>query len=214
MFRRIATALVLRNWHVTDDANKMLVMRHELFRHIEIEMFVPPSRLQPALEFMVQLLKHFDGDANALDATARAALDDLGLKAALDDNCGTYTHHYPICIRRVLADDTLISMTSGSDEPRYAISFISYARPADRQGFYAFADVLCRATTALFGARPHWGKVCPLTPTAAENLYPQLSKFCDICRHYDPDGVFQNEWLNRTLFDEKAAATTPVSRPS
>lgn len=214
MFRRIAATMVIRDWHVIDDANKMLVMRHELFRHIEIEVFVPQSRLQPAVDLIVQLLKHFDGDRAAFSAPTRNALDGLGLKELLDNNCGTYTHHYPVCVRRVLPDDTLISMTSGSEEPRYAMSFISYAEPCGREGFLAFADALCRACGALFGARPHWGKVCPLTSAEAERLYPKLPQFRDICRRHDPDAAFQNDWLKQTLFDEAASATTPASRPS
>jgi FAD/FMN-containing dehydrogenase len=214
LFRRIAAATVIRGWRAVADANKMLVMRHELFRHIEIEMFVTESRLQQAVDLIVQLLKHFDGNRNALSAAARTELDTLGLKDLLDRNCGTYTHHYPVCFRRVMPDDTLISMTSGCEEPSYAISFISYARPDDRQGFQAFAEVVCRATVALFGARPHWGKVCPLTAAEAEQLYPQLPQFRDICRRYDPAGRFQNDWLARMLFDEQSSATTPTSRPS
>ena len=35
----------------------------------------------------------------------------------LDELRGMYTHHYPICIRRVLPDDTLISMTAMVAEP-------------------------------------------------------------------------------------------------
>jgi len=206
LFHRIAAAMVIRNWRVTDDANKMLVMRHELFQHVEIEMFVSQSLLQPAVDLIVQLLKHFDGDRKALSSSVRTALYKLGLKPLLDSNVGAYTHHYPICFRRVLRDDTLISMTSGSDEPRYAVSFISYALPSDRSGFNVFAEVLSRAMIELFGARPHWGKVCPLSPAEAERLYPQLPKFRAICGRYDHAGIFQNDWLRQTLFAEQTAA--------
>jgi hypothetical protein len=213
LFRSIAAATVIRGWRAVDDASKMLVMRHELFRHVEIEMFVTESRLQSAVDLIVQLLKYFDGNRTALSAQARAGLVTLGLNDLLEKNCGAYTHHYPICFRRVLPDDTLISMTSGS-EPCYAISFISYARLGDRQGFQAFAEVACRATGALFSARPHWGKVCPLTPIETEQLYPQLPQFREVCRRFDSAGRFQNDWIARTLFDQPPSVTTPASRPS
>jgi hypothetical protein len=35
LFRKVAPRLVIKNWQVSDDANKMLVMEHELFQHIE-----------------------------------------------------------------------------------------------------------------------------------------------------------------------------------
>ena len=53
---------------------------------------------------------------------------------------------------------------------------------------------------ALFDARPHWGKVCPLTPTEAERLYPLLKEFRSICQAADPEGVFRNDWVESILF--------------
>ena len=133
----------------------------------------------------------------------------LGFAREIDDHCGTYTHHYPICVRRVLPDDTLISMSSGGTEPYYALSFISYAGPADRKGFLNFADVLSRATGTMFDARPHWGKICPLTAMEAARLYPQLPKFREIVRRDDPGGVFRNDWIKRTLFAETPENLVP-----
>ena len=51
-----------------------------------------------------------------------------------------------------------------------------------------------------FGARPHWGKYCPLSAAEAERLYPRLGKFREICRRYDPRGQFRNDWTAETLF--------------
>jgi hypothetical protein len=192
--------MVIRNWRVVDDADQQLVMEHELFQHIECEMFVVRSRLKESLELIVQLLKYFDGDRDALDAPTRDALRRLNLLEDVDANCGTYTHHYPICIRRVLPDDTLISMSAGNTEPCYAISFISYERRGDRAAFMAFSRVLCRLLGDLFDARPHWGKVCPLTSAEAAALYPALPKFREVCREFDSGGVFRNEWVERVLF--------------
>ncbi|MEX0641147.1 MAG: FAD-binding protein [Pirellulales bacterium] len=202
LFRDVVPRLVIQNWNVIDDSHKMLVMEHELFRHIECEMFVSRSRLVEAIGLVVQLLEYFDGNAGAICAATREQLEQAGVWTGIERGCGSYTHHYPICIRRVLPDDTLISMTSGSKEDYYALSFISYTDPVDRQGFLAFAEVLCRTLGTLYGARPHWGKVCPLSAAEATRLYPQSPRFREICRQFDPRGVFRNTWLARTLFGE------------
>ena len=139
----------------------------------------------------------------------------MDLLCDVERQSGSYTHHYPICLRRVLTDDTLLSMTGGSTEPHYAVSFISYARLNDREGFRAFAEIMTRAMGAMYDARPHWGKICPLSAAEVERLYPQLPRFREIVRGSDPEGVFRNDWLNRTLFaDSTAAQFTPTSRPS
>ena len=124
---------------------------------------MPRSRLVEAADVVVQLLKHFGGEPAALDAKTREQLQGMDLLCDVERQSGSYTHHYPICLRRVLTDDTLLSMTGGSTEPHYAVSFISYARLNDREGFRAFAEIMTRAMGAMFGARPHWGKICPLT---------------------------------------------------
>jgi hypothetical protein len=129
----------------------------------------------------------------------RDRLRALGLEGELDALLGTYVHHYVICVRRVLPDDTLISMTSGDQQPRYALSLISYARPHRRKSFFAFADFLARSMAALFNARPHWGKVCPLDAAAMEKLYPGLGSVREVCRRLDPGRSFANEWTARVL---------------
>ena len=210
LFRRVAARLVIMNWKVVDDSSKMLVMEHELFGHIECELFVTKSRLVEAIELVRQSLKYFDGDLDAFDANYRDLLRNANLLGQLDDQCGKYTHHYPICIRRVLPDDTLISMTAGAIEPSYALSFISYARPAERQGFFAFAEFMTQAMGVLFDARPHWGKICPLTANDAARLYSQLPEFCRTAGEFDEAGVFRNEWISRVLFPNE----TPDTRAS
>ena len=93
-------------------------------------------------------------------------------------------------------------MARGGEEPSYALSFISYARPAERGGFLEFADFLAQSTSRLFDARPHWGKICPLDAATVAALYPELPKFRAICREFDPHGCFRNRWTAKILFDE------------
>jgi len=45
-FKRVLPFTILRQWKVVDDSHAMLTMEHELFRHIEIEVFVQRSKLQ------------------------------------------------------------------------------------------------------------------------------------------------------------------------
>jgi FAD/FMN-containing dehydrogenase len=198
-YRWILRRIVVYRWRVVDKSQSMLTMEHELFRHIEIEMFVTRDRLPEALQFVRELMDYFDKPHAVLNKRWHEPLAKLGLLDLLRQNAGTYTHHYPVCIRRVLSDDTLISMASGECESWYAISFISYARRNNRAGFMAFANVLASSMVALFGARPHWGKVFPVDATAVAALYPRLPEFRRICAECDPAHAFANPWTASLL---------------
>ena len=138
-----------------------------------------------------------------MEPETRRRLDALGIADEFNALRGSYTHHYPICVRRVLPDDTLLSMSSGTSsrasEPYYALSFISYSRPTAREDFLGFARFLSRSMGALFGARPHWGKICPLSRSDADRLYPQIQAFRELARRWDPEGRFQNRWTSELL---------------
>ncbi len=43
--------------------------------------------------------------------------------------------------------------------------------------------------------RPHWGKVNKLGADELHGLYPDLKRFLEIRKQYDPDNVFMNSWL-------------------
>lgn len=161
-FRRIAPWVVIQRWKVVDKSQDMLTMEHELFRHIEIEICVKRSRLAGSIAFVTELIKHFDGDEAAFSSSTRKELETLGLWDDLEERRGSYTHNYQICVRRIFPDETLMSMASGTDEPYYSISFISYARPSGRHGFQSFAESLSRTMAALFDGRPHWGEGLPI----------------------------------------------------
>jgi hypothetical protein len=175
----------------------MLVMEHELFKHLEIEIFVPSSQVRRAAEFVRHVLTAFDNKAAVIPEETSSALKQIGMYEALLRRRGTFTHHYPIAFRRVVPDETLISMSSGSDEPYYAISFITYVEPRER--FIELASFLAHSMTALFGARPHWGKYFPLSSVETERVYPHLEEFRRLCRKTDPHGVFRNEYTDRVL---------------
>ena len=199
VFRRIVSAFLIRKWKVTDRSSSMLVMKHEAFRHIEIELFVPRDQLPDALRFTQEVIKVADGKESTLSADNQRRIDELGMQEDLDGLHDQYCHHYPICVRRVIPDDTLISMASGGNQDWYAVSFISYARPKRRAGFSLFARFMARSMSQLFQARPHWGKICPLEASELTSLYPRFDSFRTVCNSLDPQGVFQNEWTTALL---------------
>jgi hypothetical protein len=196
-YRHVASALIVKNWTVVGDSDRMLVMEHELFKHLEIEIFVPASHVRQAAAFVQAVLEIFDGQSTAIPPEISSALKRVGLYQELLKKRGTFTHHYPIAFRRVLPDDTLISMSSGTTEPYYAISFITYVEPRDN--FFGLAAFLARSMTALFSARLHWGKYFPLSNTDIESAYPHLQEFRETCRKTDPDGVLRNAYTDRAL---------------
>jgi len=207
-FRRIVPWFVIRKWRVVDSSERTLVMEHELFRHIEIEIFVRRDRLPGTIAFVREILATFAGDTAAVSPETRERLREFAMADELEAAAGAYQHHYPIAVRKILPDDTLISMAAG-DEPVYSISFISYARPSDREGFFRFARFLAKSTASLFGARPHWGKHCPLDHSELAALDPRLPEFRKICRTFDPQGVFRNAWVDEKLGFADDAAGEP-----
>ena len=205
-FRHLIPSLVIRNWKVTDRSSSMLVMKHDAFRHIEIELFVRRDRLANALEYAQEVIKVAGGEKDALPKNNQRRIEEIGLQEDLIGLHDQYCHHYPICVRRVLPDDTLISMSCGTKEDWYALSFISYEKPARRAGYFLFANFMARSMSRLFQARPHWGKVCPLDANELESLYPKFDSFRAICNTFDSEGVFRNFWTKTLLKEDPPAS--------
>ncbi len=207
LYRSVVPHIVPRSWTVVDRADRQLTMNHDLFRHIEIELFVVGAHLRSALAYLESLLRFLAGDGKLTDQAAQV-LEESGLLSRAEALADSYTHHYPICVRKVEPERTLISMGAGFDGPRYAVSVISYAHPARREPFLRVAEVLAGSMGHAFAARPHWGKLCPLGPGQADRLYPRLPQFRDLCRANDPSGRFRVGWAERILgFD----GSTPAS---
>jgi FAD/FMN-containing dehydrogenase len=199
-FRHILGWLVPQRWKVVDRSDRQLSMGHELYRHIETELFVTRAQLPAALTYVKTTLQHAAGEAVTLDQSVEGFLRDKNLDTDWNELRGQYTHHYPLCVRKVLGDDTLISMASG-DEAWYAISLVSYAAVDQRQSFFAVTAFLTRTMAQLFGARPHWGKHCPIDPALVPSLYPRLGEFREIADRFDPTRQFANLWLRQTLLN-------------
>jgi hypothetical protein len=100
-FRHVLSRLILKNRTVIDHDSKMLVMENELFRHLEIEIFVPGSQLRPAATFVRSTLELFDCETAIPSAELAAALQEIGMLDELMQKRGTFTFHYPITFRRI-----------------------------------------------------------------------------------------------------------------
>ncbi len=210
-YRHVLSLLIVKNQTVVDASERMLVMEHELFKHLEIEIFVPARNVRPASQFVCTVLAVFNGESAAIPDNISLALQEMGMFEPLRQQRGSFTHHYPIAFRRILPDDTLISMSSSAGEVYYSISFITYVEP--RESFFQMASFLARTMTALFDARLHWGKYFPLDYEDIKNAYPHMDDFRRICRQIDPNGVFRNEFVNRVLgflsMDRKVGTKQP-----
>ncbi|MFN7730343.1 MAG: FAD-binding protein, partial [Pirellula sp.] len=57
VFRWIAPAFVIQNWRVVGPSSQQLIMEHEMFRHIELELFVQRHQLPPAMAYLRKALE-------------------------------------------------------------------------------------------------------------------------------------------------------------
>ena len=183
-----------------DDAAQVLTMGHHYFRHEEMEIFVAESRLREALDVLRCATEVFAHQEDRLvPAAMETKLRALGLYSELLQHRGTYIHHYPFLLRRVLPEDTLLSMASAAEEPYYSMSVFTYHQPGKRQAYYTFCSWLARCLTGLVSSRLHWGKHFPLGVAETARVYPHLEAFKQVCRHTDPGGVFRNGYTERVL---------------
>jgi xylitol oxidase len=53
---------------------------------------------------------------------------------------------------------------------------------------------------APFGVKPHWGKLFTIPPATLQSRYAKLSAFRELANHYDPEGKFRNDFINRNVF--------------
>ena len=183
---------------IVDYADRLLMMRDDLFRHVEMELFVSPDRLPEAVDFVEGVLRFCAGEVPENFGAISQIVACHGDTKALAGLKGSYVHHYPITFRKVLKDNTMISMTSGGDA--YAVSFISYRRNTD--SFEAVMGFLASIMARAFDARPHWGKLLPLDASEIERLYPRLLEFRACCEAYDPKGALRNRFVGRKMWPQ------------
>jgi FAD/FMN-containing dehydrogenase len=198
-YRTFLPRFIERKRSVLDFSENAITLHHDIFQHLEMEAFVPRRNIHHAVNLIHHITSVFAGLAEDVPEGAADELQRIGKLETLASYKGSYTHHYPIYFRRILPDDTLISMTSSSSEAYYSISFFTYLKPESRQRFYELADFVARCLTQLYDARLHWGKYFPLTNEEVEGQFPNLPEFRQICDKVDPNGVFRNAYAERVL---------------
>nr|WP_264295160.1 D-arabinono-1,4-lactone oxidase [Microbispora sitophila] len=94
-------------------------------------------------------------------------------------------------IRTIAADDLWLSPSQGRDTVAFHFTWIKDAA--------AVTPVLTAIEECLapFDARPHWGKLFTLPADVLRSRYERLDDFAALTRHYDPRGVFANEFVER-----------------
>ena len=166
------------------------------------------------MSFVTQTLMvagHERKEARPCDPRFEVQLTQAGCGNELIAITGIYCHHYPICVRKILLDDTLISMASlgidrgngnnshTTEEPWYSITLTNFMRRDQRQAFVEVVTFMAKNMAKLFDARPHWGKLCPLTAGEMRELFPNLERFQQQCDIADPNGQFRNDWTEAVV---------------
>jgi L-gulono-1,4-lactone dehydrogenase len=182
-----------------DDSEHILTSYHYLFRHEEMEIFVSEADLSRTLRFLRASIELFADTGTVFPEEFRAVLADTGSDEVIAAKRGRYVHHYPLFCRRVLPDETLVSMTASVDEPMYSISIFTYDRPGRRDAYDAFCSFLAHSLLKLVNARLHWGKHFPFEHADIARLYPRLEEFRALCVAHDRNGVLRNGYTARVL---------------
>jgi xylitol oxidase len=53
---------------------------------------------------------------------------------------------------------------------------------------------------APFDACPHWGKLFTTSPTELKRVHKKMPQFVELCKRFDPQGKFRNQFLNQNIF--------------
>lgn len=197
-YRYLFPGLMLTGTRCTDRMDRVLLMHHQVYRHVETELFVRESRVREAMGLVRAVLEFAAGQADGLAEPFSSQVREAEISEGLNDLAGVYVQHFPVTLRKILPDDTMISMAAGDDEPWWAISLITY-RTLNLDGFEATMAWLATAMAELYDARPHWGKHNPLGQETLERLYPELPAFRRVCATIDPEGRFRNRYAVEKL---------------
>ena len=99
-----------------------------------------------------------------------------------------------VCEVRTFAADTLwLSGAYGTDAVGLHFTWLKKQPEVEE-----LLPVL-EAALAPFAARPHWGKLFAADAVALERVYPRLPDFRALAARLDPDRVFVNDFVERTV---------------
>jgi len=195
--KAVLPRLFLPGSQTIDTPERVLARRKDLFQHTEMELYIPSSHLRAAVYLTQELLQVLAGERESVSPETAFSLREIGLLDILFTLRGRYQLHSPVLFRRVLPEDTLISMTGNAQETYYTVSFFDYHKPPE--AFFEAAGFIAQVFNLMYGAFPHWGKYFPLENNDIEMLFPELDQFRSICHAVDPDGVFLNDFARRVL---------------
>lgn len=102
------------------------------------------------------------------------------------------TVSFPIEVRCGAADDVPLSPAYGRETAYIAVH--RYVREPHAEYFGVVEEVLQAA-----GGRPHWGMMHTLRAPQLRELYPKFDEFVALRDRVDPDRVFDNSYLERSL---------------
>ena len=97
-------------------------------------------------------------------------------------------------VRTIAADNLGLSMANG----RASVAIHFTWKPDWDAVRILLPDI--EAALRPFEPRPHWGKLFTMSPDELRSRYPRLPDFVDLANRLDPDGVFRNDFVNRSLF--------------
>ena len=97
-----------------------------------------------------------------------------------------------ICeLRTIAADELWLSPAYGRD------SFALHFTWTSDMAAVIPALTAIEEQLAPFDARPHWGKVFPMSPDVVRTRYQRLPDFSDLVARFDPAGKFRNAFVDR-----------------
>jgi L-gulonolactone oxidase len=99
---------------------------------------------------------------------------------------------FPIEVRFAAADDVWMSTANGRETAYVAVH--QYHRRDHREYFDA-VEAIARAVDG----RPHWGKMHSRTAADLRPTYTHFDEFCAVRDKYDPQRVFDNDYLRQVL---------------
>jgi hypothetical protein len=199
-FEKTVPKMLNASWKVADRSKEVLALHHELYRHIEMELFVPPKYLSEVVYDVKGIIEFFAGRTKDFPRDLHEKIHNAGMDVDIQKLQGSYVHHYPLFFRKILPDKrTMLSMTGKKNEHRYSMSFFTYTK-SQQQAFFRMADFIANLLFHTYDVIPHWGKYFPLKAADIRKHYPQLKRFKEICNELDPNGVFVNDYTKRVLF--------------
>lgn len=100
--------------------------------------------------------------------------------------------HFPVECRFAAGDDIPLSPAYGRESAYIAVHMY---KNMDHAAYFREAEAIFDD----FDGRPHWGKMHSKTAADFERLYPEWTRFQELRRRLDPEGLFLNDHL-RAVF--------------